>query len=437
LQQLYRQHLEHLCSLYARALESTNFDAVAIHSGSLQYYFADDRSVPFQAFGHFLNWLPVNRPDQLLLISTEAAPHYFQILPQDFWHDQHIENEPWWADAWTLTRLSGIDELRGKLPTNRLCYLGENRDLAAALGLESEAVNPSQLVRYLDYHRAFKTAYELTQLRQANRLAMTGHEAAKSGFLAGRSEFDIHMAYLSACRLLEDETPYTNIVAVNEKAATLHYQFKRKAAPEKSKVLLIDAGARVNGYCSDITRTWIENGTLAVFSALRDGIENLTLQLVSKARPDTNYLSLHMAALNGITDLLLSLEICQGSKDELMTRQLPQLFMPHGVGHLLGIQVHDVGGHQQDVAGTLQSPPSHSRALRNTRKLEPDMVFTIEPGCYFIPLLLEPERNSDRGKMINWMLVDELYPLGGIRIEDNVRVTRDEPENLTRNPHPD
>ena len=106
--------------------------------------------------------------------------------------------------------------------------------------------------------------------------------------------------------------------------------------------------------------------------------------------------------------------------------------MPHGVGHLLGIQVHDVGGQQKDIAGGSSPPAEHSPALRNTRIMEENMVFTVEPGLYFIPLLLEAERNQARGKFINWELVDALYPCGGIRVEDNVRVTEQGVENLTR-----
>ena len=130
--------------------------------------------------------------------------------------------------------------------------------------------------------------------------------------------------------------------------------------------------------------------------------------------------------------LLLDLTICSGPLDELIYEKIPQLFMPHGVGHLLGLQVHDVGGFQQGTIGTSLMPPEDSPSLRNTRLISKDMVFTIEPGLYFIPLLLEPERNTKRGKLINWQLINELYPYGGARIEDNVLVTADGAENLTR-----
>ena len=104
----------------------------------------------------------------------------------------------------------------------------------------------------------------------------------------------------------------------------------------------------------------------------------------------------------------------------------------HEAGHLLGIQVHDVGGKQINTRGDITAPPTDYPALRNTRTIEKGQVFTIEPGLYFIPQLLDPERRSSRGKLINWKLVDSLLPLGGIRIEDNVLVTASGVENLTR-----
>jgi Xaa-Pro dipeptidase len=161
-------------------------------------------------------------------------------------------------------------------------------------------------------------------------------------------------------------------------------------------------------------------------------METLELALVDEVKPGKTYQSLHASTLTRIASVLVDHNICKGEPADLIERNIPQLFMPHGVGHLLGIQVHDVAGHQSDINGTILSPPENSPALRNTRLMEVNMVFTVEPGLYFIPLILEAERCSDRGKLINWNTIDELYPCGGIRIEDNIRVTSDGAENLTR-----
>ena len=119
------------------------------------------------------------------------------------------------------------------------------------------------------------------------------------------------------------------------------------------------------------------------------------------------------------------------SIEETFRRRLTRVFMPHGVGHLLGLQVHDVGGHQSSPEGSF-SPPSDGHVLRNTRIMESGHLVTIEPGIYFIPMLLEPWRQGKHADKLNWDLVDELMPLGGIRIEDDVLATDDGYEDLTR-----
>lgn len=438
--ELFKQHIESLKLNYETALarfseNNEGLDALLVHSGSEEHYFADDRGIAFQSFGHLLHWLPINRPDQFVYFCAGEQAIYFQIVPEDYWYDQSIENDSWWADCFQIIRLGTVKEISQHLPKNaigNLGYLGPDESIAIELGIEKEAVNPQQLIHYLDYQRAYKTAYEVEQLKSANQLALAGHNAARQQFLAGGNEYEIHMAYLQACGLLEDECPYTNIVALNEKAAILHYQYKRNTPAENCNVLLIDAGCRVNGYGSDITRTSVKESVHDTFKALLAGMESIEQQLVAMVKPGVAYPDIHFATLNKIGQLLIDLDICQGSLQNLMELKIPHLFMPHGVGHLLGLQVHDVGGHQQDIAGTFLAPPADAPALRNTRELDTNMVFTIEPGCYFIPLLLEPVRNETRKEFINWNLVDELYPCGGIRVEDNVLVTKDGFENLTR-----
>ena len=304
--------------------------------------------------------------------------------------------------------------------------------MAAALDISTRSINPQKVISYLDFQRAYKTQYEIAQVRNANKLALSGHRAARECFLANGNEYDIHMAYLRACNILESECPYTNIVALGEKSAILHYQKKRKGNAEKDKVLLIDAGCRINGYASDITRTVVKDNVHSVFEDLLTGMEEIERSLVTIVKPGVKYPKLHSQALAKISELLLELSICSGSVDDLLEMEISNLFMPHGVGHLLGIQVHDVGGHLRDVKGAVKSPPASSPYLRNTRIIAKDMVFTIEPGCYFIPNLLEPQRETTIGDMINWKVVEQLYPCGGVRIEDNILVTDEGSENLTR-----
>jgi Xaa-Pro dipeptidase len=439
----YPEHIKRLRSIYSRALNQSTrpFSAIMIHSGSEAFYYADDQSMPFRAYGHFSHWLPVNHSNQVLLVIPNNVPIFFQICPSDFWHEQDCALPSWVEEEFETYTLSSsaqvADELhnilsKAGIAIDDVAFIGENTQYADAIGLSASAFNPPAILSYLDYHRAYKSEYEIACIRKANRIALQGHQAARQTFLENGSEYAIHMAYLNACEILEEECPYTNIVALNEKSAILHYQNKRRKLPAKSQVLLIDAGCRFNGYCSDITRTYTQEYTHPVFQSILESMQVLQSELVSLVRPGREYLAIHESALKGIANILADSTLSSGSAESILETGLPSVFMPHGVGHLLGLQVHDVGGRQVSPLGEIKPPPNQHPALRTTRPIETDQVFTIEPGFYFIPQLLNVERSSTRGQLLNWDLVDALTPLGGIRIEDNVRVTKTGVENLTR-----
>ena len=430
----YANHVATLTSKYEQILAAGQ--SVLIHSGTEHHYFGDDRAIVFQAFGHFAHWLPVNRPDHFVLVRAGDKPRYFQVVPQDFWYDQSLQIdadlEPAIHEAFDVVRLSSIDDIARQTDLTACDYLGPNPAWAAAQGIVQEKTNAPALLAPLDFARAVKAKYEIDQLRLANQQGLVGHAAAAECFLGGGSEFEIHNAFLQACSLLEYETPYTNIVGLDTNAAVLHYQHKSRTRVPNAQLLLVDAGSRVNGYGSDITRTTPSQHCHPVMDSLITGIEALELEIVASVKPGVAYPALHDQTIAGVASLLVEHGIAKVAKSELIERRLAHAFMPHGVGHLLGIQVHDVGGHQRNASGGRIEPPAHSPALRTTRMLSEDMVFTVEPGLYFIPMLLDPLRTGYAREALNWPLIDELIPSGGIRIEDNIRVTATGAENLTR-----
>lgn len=432
---LYCQHIAALTHRTDEILEKNQVDSILLHSGCETHYFGDDRGIPFQSYGHFCHWLPLNVPDQFIWLRSGQQPTYLQVIPLDFWHEHSVNFpeliESAISDQFLVKPVSSPNVVFQTIELKNCAYLGPDLAFAAANGIDEQNINPREIVTYFDFHRGIKTEYEIENLREANRIALQGHESAHQAFLEGKSEYEIHFSFLKACNLLENESPYTNIVALNEKAAILHYQKKRKQRLEHPDVLLIDAGAKTHGYGSDITRTWSSSDCPVLFSDLIDSITTIKDEIVSKIKPHINYQTLHQTSLDLIASLLKESQICSGSHDEIIAKKIAHLFMPHGVGHLLGIQVHDVAGHQQNIKGAVLKPPTHSPMLRCTRDLVPNMTFTIEPGLYFIPVILDRERRTDRGKNINWNLIDKLTPFGGIRIEDNIRVTESGFENLT------
>jgi Xaa-Pro dipeptidase len=310
-------------------------------------------------------------------------------------------------------------------------FVGEGTGEAASHGIDPASINSEKLVARLDWDRAYKTPYEEETLLEANRIAAAGFTAAEAAFRSGASEMEIHQAFLAACGTTEAALPYPTIVAQDEKSSVLHYQRKRGRLPKAASVLLLDAGAPLRGYGSDITRTWTKAAD-PVFTALIAGMEEIQRRLTAAVRPGVPYLDLHVEAHRLVAALLSDAKIVHVSGDEAFDRGLSRPFFPHGLGHFLGIQVHDVGGRLSDPEGNVAPPPAIYPSLRTTRRIEEGMLFTIEPGLYFIPMLLEPLRGGPDATAVNWPLVDRLVRCGGIRIEDDVFVTPEGHRNLTR-----
>jgi Xaa-Pro dipeptidase len=210
----------------------------------------------------------------------------------------------------------------------------------------------------------------------------------------------------------------------------LHYTSLGRDVPAKRLSFLIDAGAQVHGYASDFTRTY-SNGD-ALFQELIDRMDAMQLEIVARVRAGLDYRELHVDTHRLLAAVLVEAGLASGEPDTLLETGVTSAFFPHGLGHLLGVQVHDVGGFLESESGGTIDPPSGHPYLRLTRVLEEDMVLTIEPGLYVIDMLLDNLRGAPAEQHVNWDTVDWLRPFGGIRIEDDVRVLADGCENLTR-----
>lgn len=435
---LYRAHVQTLEKNYASALAELkdlgrSLDGVLLHSGGDGYYFADDQHVPFRAVPHFLHWLPLEGPDHFLLFMPGRPLRLIRNAPRDFWYETPSPVETHWQSSFEIAEADGPSSARKELPDlSRTAYIGNNSDLAREWGIADENVQPRALMTRLDFARAVKTPYEVECLRKASKSAARGHRAAYAAFQAGLSERDIHRDYLNAIEGVESDTPYGNIIALDEKAAILHYQQKRGSESAPGNLLLIDAGARAYGYCSDVTRTHLRNGNEPLFKQLLAQMEIMQQSLVARVQTGLSYVEIHRAAHIGTAEILSDLGLIKLSAEEIFSRGLTHPFFPHGIGHLLGIQVHDVSGHMADRTGASLPPPPEYPFLRFTRVIEAGHVFTIEPGFYFIPMLLEPFRSGEHAAYFDWPAIDRLSRLGGIRIEDNIHATPNGPENLTR-----
>ncbi len=428
---LYAEHLEIIAARHDHALEQAGASHAVIYSGNPKNAFLDDYQMPFKPNPHFVNWAPLTRlPFSCIIYTPGETPILVYYQPHDYWHVVPGAPDGYWTSQFDIRVVHSVDDVAGHLPANREKCIVIGEIDADPLTFGIERVNPTTAVNILHYARGRKTQYELAIMRLASQRGASGHAAAEAAFRNGQSEFEIHRAYCKAVSHTDPELPYGNIVALNKHGAVLHYTDLDRQPPAESRSFLIDAGAQVHGYASDITRTY-SNGDER-FRALIKRMETMQLDIVSQVRAGVDYRDLHIGTHKMLAGILVDAELAAGDPDTLLETGVTSAFFPHGLGHLLGIQVHDVGGFMESESGTTIDPPSGHPFLRLTRVLEEDMVLTIEPGLYAIDMLLENLRGTPAESHVNWNTVNWLRPYGGIRIEDNIRVLVNDRENLTR-----
>lgn len=427
----FPEHIDELRKRHDMALEKAGASHAIIFSGAPQLIFLDDYHNPFKANPHFVSWLPLTAMPFCYLIYTPGEkPVLVYFQERDYWHSPPTDPSGYWTSSFDIRVVHEVDDVAAQLPTDRSnCILiGEIHDDAHAFGIDR--VNPTTAMNILHFARGTKTGYEIECMRQSSRRAAHGHVAAEQAFREGRSEFEIHLSYCRAVDHTDNELPYGNIVALNQNGAVLHYQHLQREAPKEARSFLIDAGAQVYRYASDITRTHAFRKS--EFADLVTDFDQLQRDLVDEVKTGVDYADLHVSAHRKIAGYLNRHGFTTGSADALIDQGVTSAFFPHGLGHLLGLQVHDVGGFMADDSGSIIDRPSGHPYLRLTRLLETDMVLTIEPGIYVIDMLLENLEGTSGYAMLNQERIDMLRPYGGIRIEDDVRVLDGGSENLTR-----
>ncbi len=430
---LYARHVERLQAETEAALAASGHASLVLSSGAPSAYFADDQDAPFRPTPHFSHWCLLDGPHHLIHVRPGRRPRLLRHVPEDYWYEQGGSLEAFWPGAFEIEEKGSVEAVwkaLGAVP--RAAYVGNETERAAAQGL---AVNPADLVPRLDWVRSTKDEYEVACIEEATALGARAHQAARKAFAEGASEMEIHHAFLAAADTTEASLPYPTIVALDEKGATLHYERKRHG--RDGRTLLLDAGVARRGYACDITRTTPGAACDPRFTALVERMDALEQELARQATPGRPYLEVHLLAHRGVARVLAEAGVLRVGADEAFEKGLTHPFFPHGVGHHLGIQVHDVAGRQSDPSGTPAPPPKDHPYLRNTRRIEPGQVFTIEPGIYVIPMLLRGLRAGPHAADVDWGLVEALAPFGGIRVEDNVLVTAAGPRNLTREVLPD
>jgi Xaa-Pro dipeptidase len=405
-------------------------DSIVIHSGlSKPLYSADDQYWPRVNTPHFAYWTPYQATRSTLVIKPSLKPQLIREEHQSFWEGPTPSSDLWSEESFTISECKKLSEFEHY---GSLIYIGDDESARPASAWPaSEAID---VIRAMDVMRTKKTPYEVECIREATRLALPGHKRLRELFCSSDSpnshhhltEAMLHIEYLKVTGQTDFTVPYGVIVGMGRNAGILHHVHYSKNPADRDDSLLVDAGATFHGYASDITRTWVRGSSKAAehFRELVDGVTRIQKDLAKKFTVGTTYESLHNQAQYDLAKLMIDLGWTTESDSSLVDSGATRCFFPHGLGHSLGLQVHD-------VAMRFVPPADQNASLRNTSVIQAGHVVTVEPGMYFIPTLLTKLKTLSVSSNFNWPLIESLIKFGGVRVEDNLLATEQGPVNLT------
>ena len=277
-------------------------------------------------------------------------------------------------------------------------------------------LNLSLIKGAIEHCRVVKDAYEVALIRRANFVSATAHAAAVRAAARGaNSERELQAAFLERCVALgSPEQAYAGIFAGGTNAATLHYV--RNDAPLAGALnVLLDAAAEERCYAADITRTFPISGTFSEESrAVYEIVLEMQMECIAALRGGVVWDEVHVLAHRILIRGLLGLGLLKGgTEEEILEARTSVAFLPHGLGHYLGMDTHDTGGN-----ANYQDKDPMFRYLRVRGKVPAGAVITVEPGCYFCRFIIEPYlKDEKQSKYINKEVLDRYWPVGGVRIE--------------------
>ncbi|MBD2426564.1 aminopeptidase P family protein [Phormidium sp. FACHB-1136] len=276
--------------------------------------------------------------------------------------------------------------------------------------------------------------WALAEMRFAAQVSVQAHRAGMMATRPATTEAEVRAAIEQVMMAHQCPCAYTSIVTTH--GEVLHNdQYHHPLQP--GDLLLVDAGAETpQGWSADITRTWPVSGQfLPPQREVYDVVLAAHDACIAAAKPGVEYRDLHLLACRTLAVGLVDLGILRGQPDDLVERDVHALFFPHGVGHLLGLDVHDMedlGDRAGYALGRQRSQRFGLGFLRLDRPLAPRMVVTIEPGFYQVPGILEPTRQSGQyDDAVNWERLEDFASVRGIRIEDDVLITEEGSDVLT------
>ncbi|HWA25556.1 MAG TPA: aminopeptidase P N-terminal domain-containing protein [Lacunisphaera sp.] len=322
-------------------------------------------------------------------------------------------------------------ELLGKFPA----WLAARRGrpvvmLGAAInGLADEDRSAEVREKYKHARRAKEPA-EIEIMQRGAAATAAGYAAIQPLLKPGVSERQLQIELEAEYfRHGAQATGYDTIVGIGARSAVFHGSPSPARVARDGDYILIDSGAQMDRYVTDVTRTYVAGQATPFQRDLYQAVLDAQVRAIGRCRAGAEWKALHFAAAVDMLGGLVAMGVLHGDPQSLVEQDVHTLFYPHGLGHLVGLGVRDASGLEP---GRRQDDRPSLRSLRMDLVLRPGYVATVEPGLYFIPAILDdrPRREKYRA-VINWDLVDQHKQIGGVRIEDNILVTAAVPVNLT------
>ncbi|MEM1030434.1 MAG: aminopeptidase P family protein [Myxococcota bacterium] len=410
--------------------------------------------LPFRATSHFLYFVgePIERA---MLLFDEGRATVF-VDPPDaedaLWHGPRRSLEAWRERlgveevrplaevAERVAAMSSRERWPATLPPQDAHSAAKLSEICARVvspggGASLEVDRDAALAEVVIGLRLRHDEAALAQLRFSAAVSVEAHRAGMGATRPGGSERDVYAAMVDVLRRRGCDDAYPPIVTV---AGEVLHQRHHEGTTRAGDLLLADVGGESpEGWAADITRTWPVSGR---FSATQRAIYDIVLdaqrRAVARVTSGRRYREVHDTAKRALVEGLVGLGILRGEVDGLLERGAASLFFPHGVGHIIGLDVHDMedlGDRAGYAPGRERSPRFGDAFLRLDRDLVPGMAVTVEPGFYQVPAILDDPRRTDAvGDDLRRDVLARFEDVRGIRIEDDVVVTTDgAPENLT------
>ncbi|MFQ3316430.1 MAG: Xaa-Pro aminopeptidase [Candidatus Poriferisodalaceae bacterium] len=392
-------------------------EIIIVRSGSLVPIDGTDMHYPYQPHPNFAYLAAVGVPEALL--AYDAQQNHWETFGPRATADELV----WEQSAQNLgIPVAELEEWLASRPNRKICEANTDPRLNQGIG---EA-------------RIYKDEDELEDLRSAALTSQAGFDWVFANASVGMTEREIQVGMEAEFfKAGAPRTAYQSIVASGPNGAFLHFFYGQddtlrptSRSLEAGDMLLIDAGGQIGGYASDVTRSMVVGAEPTdIQNFLWHLIQRTQEVAIDRCRPGAEWREIHLESAKIIGSGLIELGLMKGDIDSLVSSGAVALFYPHGLGHLIGLAVHDSGGYQKS-----REPSSHPqlRYLRTDRVLETGMITSVEPGVYFIEALLGDPKNQHKfADEVNFKLADDMKNFGGIRIEDDIHITDKGPENLS------